>query len=200
MRHVANYLSPDIRWNLLEHAEGFCDYALTDYEFIRCSKINVAVAAVLCGLQNIGRSQFDEGWLVSELQNYVFVGVTQADQAEIQLVRQKLSAVFYKNFPHLAPKVTSTTLAVDTRALSPTGVDAFPSSRSSSPVCNVPGSTGSPTSKFGPTTVVGNVHYPTKVTKVTMVVGPTKGTFQNNGFMMNNGFASSSSSAFGLSR
>ena len=53
MRHVANYLPAEIRWSLLEHSEGFCDYALTDYSLIACKKINVATAAVLCGLVNI---------------------------------------------------------------------------------------------------------------------------------------------------
>ena len=63
MRHVANYIPASIRWSLLEHAEGFCDYALTDYDLISMSKINVATAAVLCGLNNIGRKNEDEYWV-----------------------------------------------------------------------------------------------------------------------------------------
>jgi hypothetical protein len=200
MRHVANSLAPEIRWNLLEHAEGFCDYALTDYSLLGCEKINVAVASVLCGLNNIGRSSHDEKWLIAELQNNVGVGVTFHDQQEITMVRNKLQAVFYKNFPHLKP---------NERALSPVGVDAFPTSRSNSPVhyhCgkNSGGNfTNSPKhQKFNNQVVSQNDNG--VPTKITMVIGPTQSVgapsfgAATRG-LGSSGFTASSSSAFGSS-
>ena len=200
MRHVANYMAPDIRWNLLEHAEGFCDYALTDYALISCQRINVAVAAILCGLQNIGQVQQQEAWLVEELQRHCNVGTTREDQQEITAVRHKLQAIFYKNFPHLAPpSAVPPQSDSDQRALSPTGVDAFPSSRSSSPVHfsqdghNAVACVASSSSSFdaGPTKVAMTSHstshstsHPTTTTSF-CAIGSGGG-----------GFASSSSSAF----
>lgn len=202
MRHVANYIPASIRWSLLEHAEGFCDYALTDYDLISMSKINVATAAVLCGLNNIGRKNEDEYWLMNELNTHCNIGSTTLDQMEIETIRTKLTAVFYKNFPHLKP-------VVDTRGVSPTGVDAFPHVRSSSPTYNQQQQQMASSPSRGPTPAQfahGNDHYhqqqqhqsmKTKMNvQTTMLVGPTA-TFV--GFQGGNTLKTNSG-AFGTAR
>ena len=87
----------------------------------------------------------------------VGVGRTDSDRKEITMIRKKLTAVFYKNFPHLRPMATQEKLRQQQqqqeqqereeeivnkrrldgtvqRTVSPTGVDSFPGSRSTSPV------------------------------------------------------------------
>ena len=90
---------------------------------LRVRRTSVAVAAVLCALRNINRLQ-DQGWLLNEL---LKIGVVQTEHlCEINHLRGKLLAVFYKNFPHLAPDVLPdmSTPTYDPRAAtqSPTGV------------------------------------------------------------------------------
>jgi hypothetical protein len=126
MRHVANFADASVRWELLEHAEGYCDYSLTDYSFLQSSRASIAIAAVLCSLTNIGRPQ-DVGPILAEMRR---LGVVQPYmEAEIARVRTKLLEIFYKNFPHLRPTTPAT------RSNSPTGVDAIfaVSSRCASP-------------------------------------------------------------------
>jgi hypothetical protein len=93
---------------------GYCDYSLTDYSFLQSSRASIAVAAVLCGLTNVGREQ-DVEPILAEMRRLGVV--TPAMEPEIALVRTKLLDVFYKNFPHLRPATPAT------RSNSPTGVD-----------------------------------------------------------------------------
>ena len=232
----------EIRWSLLEHSEGFCDYALTDYSLIACKKINVATASVLCGLANIGRTAIDETWLTQELMHHIGVGRTKQDRKEITVIRKKLTAVFYKNFPHLRPRASQEQPQRDEqvvvkhgrseeqqlhataqRTVSPTGVDSFPGSRSNSPVhynnsvnksfkqqrtlqqqgksgggggSPIPQQFSSSTVGTAGSSVVQDIHYPTKVT---MVVGPTSkmGPSLTNGFQAP-GHAFAGGHAFGI--
>ena len=42
---------------------------------------------------------------MNELNTHCNIGSTTLDQMEIETIRTKLTAVFYKNFPHLKPVV-----------------------------------------------------------------------------------------------
>ena len=97
-----------------QHNAGYCDYSLTDYSFLAHNRASVAVAAVICGLTNIGRTR-DIDPLMAELGR---LGVVKPEMVpEIALIQNKLLEVFYKNFPHLRPAASSS------RSTSPTGVD-----------------------------------------------------------------------------
>jgi hypothetical protein len=194
-RHIANIIAPDLRWSLLEHVEGFCDYGLTDFSLLKCKKINVATASVLAAMSNIGCNKRDQDCVMRELVNYCNVGTTTADLNEIQHVTQTLLKVFYKNFPHLAPAITDLSQNVQQlnhtgRTISPSGVDEFV--QMDERTCSSPTykQYGGPTGPTGPTGRTGrtspsnafmddslsqfssnNKHV--GVQKVTMVVGPT---------------------------